>query len=188
MGGDEKKDGEETKDEEKTEEKKEEEKKYGMTDLKGVLGLVKDTVSIQDGLVHSQLSDGLESLDIFVKLTEQARRDRMRRIDAGDETVRLKFAPPPQPKPKPEPKPEAEAKPEAAAAAADVAAGPATEATEHASKGMDEQKGWGKGGKDKSKGWGKDQGKAWGGKDEQKGWGKGGKNEQKGWGKQGGKW
>jgi len=159
-------------------------KKYGMTDLKGVLGLVKDTVSIKDGLVHSQLSDGLENLDIFIKLTEQALRDRMRRIDAGDETVRLKFAPPPQPKPKPEPKPVVEAKPEAEAAPN----GAAEPGTEPASQGMDEQKGGGKGGKDKSKGWGKDQGKAWGGKDEQKGWGKGGKNEQKGWGKQGGKW
>jgi len=30
---------------------------------------------------------------MFVKLTEEKRRERQRRIDAGDETARLKFTP-----------------------------------------------------------------------------------------------
>merc|ERR1719148_674026 len=66
-------------------------KKYGMDDLKGVLGLVKEIAAIKDGLVLPQLSDGLDSVDIFVKLAEEHRRERQRRIDAGDETARLKF-------------------------------------------------------------------------------------------------
>jgi len=32
-------------------------------------------------------------LDMFVKLTEEKRRERQRRLDAGDETARLKFLP-----------------------------------------------------------------------------------------------
>merc|ERR1711957_1076221 len=80
-------------------------KKYGMDDLKGVLGLVKEIAAIKDGLVLSQLSDGLDNLDIFVKLTEEHRRERQRRIDAGDETARLKFIAPPKPVEKPTPKP-----------------------------------------------------------------------------------
>merc|ERR1719433_360582 len=34
----------------------------------------------------------LENPDMFVKLTEENRRERQRRIDAGDETARLKFS------------------------------------------------------------------------------------------------
>merc|ERR1711957_479188 len=68
-------------------------KKYGMDDLKGVLGLVKEIAAIKDGLVLSQLSDGLDNLDIFARLTEEHRRERQRRIDAGDETAKLKFSP-----------------------------------------------------------------------------------------------
>jgi len=130
-------------------------KTFGMTDNKDVIAMVKDSVSTKDGLVVSQLSDDLENLDIFLKLTEEGRRERQRRLDAGDETARLKFVQPAEPKPaapKPAPKPAAPAaaKPavagapqKSAAVAAAVAAKPAVV---QASKGG---KAWGKGGKGK---------------------------------------
>ena len=44
------------------------------------------------------LSTELDNLDVFVKLTEESRRERQRRLDAGDETARLKLAfPEPRP-------------------------------------------------------------------------------------------
>jgi len=69
-------------------------KPYGCADTKEVIALIKDTVSTKDGLFVSQLSDDLDNLDIFLKLTEEQRRERQRRIDAGDETARLKFVAP----------------------------------------------------------------------------------------------
>ncbi|CAE8628155.1 unnamed protein product [Polarella glacialis] len=41
--------------------------------------------------MESQLDGELESNDVFVKLTEEARRERLRRIDAGEEGAALKF-------------------------------------------------------------------------------------------------
>jgi len=111
-------------------------KTYGVADISELLALIKDTVAIKDGLVVSNLSDDLDSLDILIKLTEEHRRERQRRIDAGDETARLKFVPHAEPKP-------AAAKPEAPAAAATAA-----DQTESAPKG-DKGKSWGKGGKGK---------------------------------------
>merc|ERR1719433_2618510 len=65
--------------------------------------MVKDTVRISDpdSLIASSLPEDQEPVsDIFVKLTEESRRDRQRRIDAGDETAKLRFSvlasPPPQ--------------------------------------------------------------------------------------------
>jgi len=69
-------------------------KMYGLTDVKEVLALIKDTITIKDGLLVSQLSDDLDNLDIFVKLSEEHRRERQRRVDAGDEGGRLKFVAP----------------------------------------------------------------------------------------------
>merc|ERR1711972_1256286 len=69
--------------------------------------LIKDIVVVKDGMVICQLSDENDDLSIFVKLTEEQRRERQRRIDAGDEMVRLKFTAPPKPQPKAEPKPAA---------------------------------------------------------------------------------
>jgi len=131
-------------------------KKYGMSNIEEVLSLIKDTVTTKDGLVVSQLSDDLDSLEIFVKLTEEHRRERQRRIDAGDETARLKFMPPAEPKPvakpvakpaevkaaaKPDAKPEAK-KPETKPT---VAGTPAPKAA--VQKPAPTQKGWGKKGK-----------------------------------------
>jgi hypothetical protein len=88
-------------------------KAYGVTETGELFALIKDVVSTKDGLLVSQLSGDLESLDIFLKLTEEHRRERQRRIDAGDETARLKFT---APKAFEKPAPAAEKKPEAKAA------------------------------------------------------------------------
>eukprot|EP00913_Durusdinium_trenchii_P012069 g11337.t1 len=40
------------------------------------------------------LSEDVENFDIFVKLTEAARRDRMQKLENGDESARLRFARP----------------------------------------------------------------------------------------------
>lgn len=123
-------------------------KNYGLTETKDVVNLLKDTVSIKDSLCVSTLGEDIESMDAFLKLTEQGRRERERRLEAGDETARLKFVnPAPQ-----KAQPKQDAKPAAAAATDATGAGKA----EAKGKGKDK-------GKDKGKGWGKDQ----------KGWGKG---------------
>jgi len=58
--------------------------------------MIKDSVTVDSNtmVLKSLLSEEKENFDIFVKLTEENRRDRQRRIDAGDETVRLKFSRP----------------------------------------------------------------------------------------------
>jgi len=107
-------------------------KAYGAAAEADIFALIKDVVSTKDGLLISQLSDDLESLDIFLKLTEEGRRERQRRIDAGDETARLKFVAPPKPAEKPAaaaPKvaPKADAKPAAKAEAAKMTPAPKKE-------------------------------------------------------------
>jgi len=71
-------------------------KNYGVTKLEDLVDMIKDTVEIstKNGCLEAQLSDDTP-MDNFVKLTEDHRRDRMRRLDAGDETAQLKFARPP---------------------------------------------------------------------------------------------
>merc|ERR1719221_506178 len=39
------------------------------------------------------MAEEVEDLATFLKMTEEQRRERQRRIDAGDETARLKFSP-----------------------------------------------------------------------------------------------
>lgn len=68
---------------------------YGMEDVKGLLEIVKDTLEIEtvgDKLLKPLLDEGV-ALEQFMKLTENDRRDRQRRVDAGDETAALKFTP-----------------------------------------------------------------------------------------------
>jgi len=93
-------------------------KLFGASDTAEVLSLIKDAVSTKDNILVSQLTDDIESLDIFVKLTEEGRRERCRRIEAGDETARLKFT---APKESAAPKPAAKADPKAAPKAAPAA-------------------------------------------------------------------
>jgi len=95
-------------------------KSYGVANNEELLALIKDSVTTKDGLVVSQLSDDLDNLDIFIKLSEEGRRERQRRLDAGDETARLKFTPPAEPK--------------AAVAPVAAAAKPAPKATPAAAK------------------------------------------------------
>jgi len=68
---------------------------FGMNTTAELVNMVKDTVAINDSdsIIVSQLPEDTEPVsDIFVKLTEESRRDRQRRIDAGDETAKLKFS------------------------------------------------------------------------------------------------
>merc|ERR1712176_287650 len=68
-------------------------KMYKKDDLASLLkDYVKDTVALQDGLLVRKLAEAAssEAAD-FVKLQEEARRERQRRLDAGDESVRIKF-------------------------------------------------------------------------------------------------
>lgn len=70
---------------------------FGCANVAEVVELIKDTVEINsNSTLASQLSDDTP-IDNFVKLAEEHRRDRQRRLDAGDETAELKFAPPRQP-------------------------------------------------------------------------------------------
>eukprot|EP00746_Dinoflagellata_sp_MGD_P165570 gnl/MRDRNA2_/MRDRNA2_94917_c0_seq1.p1 gnl/MRDRNA2_/MRDRNA2_94917_c0~~gnl/MRDRNA2_/MRDRNA2_94917_c0_seq1.p1 ORF type:complete len:837 (-),score=250.36 gnl/MRDRNA2_/MRDRNA2_94917_c0_seq1:64-2574(-) len=68
-------------------------KGYGCEGLKELAALVKDALSINDAnkVLETTFGDDVEFAQ-FVKLTEENRRERERRVDAGDETARLKFA------------------------------------------------------------------------------------------------
>lgn len=76
---------------------------YGVDDNNGLVALIKDTVAIgENQVLQPQLGEELESFDMFVKLTEECRRDRIKRLDSGDEAARLHFTrpganPPPPP-------------------------------------------------------------------------------------------
>ncbi|CAE7742529.1 desi2, partial [Symbiodinium pilosum] len=71
-------------------------KNYGVEGVEArreLVALVRDSIVIcPPKVIESMLSAELEDNDIFVKLTEEARRERLRRLDAGDESARLKFA------------------------------------------------------------------------------------------------
>ncbi|CAK9048855.1 Heterogeneous nuclear ribonucleoprotein U (hnRNP U) (Scaffold-attachment factor A) (SAF-A), partial [Durusdinium trenchii] len=82
-------------------------KQFGFTEIPDLLKLIKDTVTIdEESKMLTKVLEEADSLDMFVKCTEESRKERQRRIDAGDETARLKFqsAPvPPMPLPVPVP-------------------------------------------------------------------------------------
>jgi len=68
---------------------------FGVNTCLELLDLVKDTVVVKDNSIVN-LSDGVDdeklaNLDILARLTEASRCERQRRIDAGDESARLKF-------------------------------------------------------------------------------------------------
>jgi len=62
-----------------------------------LIAIVKDTVTVSGSppVLINQLSADVEvdTADIFLKFTEEARRERKRRLEAGDETVKLKYTP-----------------------------------------------------------------------------------------------
>merc|ERR1712039_105568 len=68
-------------------------KQYGKETVKELVELIKDTMVIdkEQGILKTVLSEEAETLTIFVKQAENIRRDRQRRLDAGDETARLNF-------------------------------------------------------------------------------------------------
>merc|ERR1719401_742650 len=66
---------------------------YGKESLADLLDLVKDVVKLDPDtrVLTCQLEEELDNAGHLIKLTEDSRRERQRRIDAGDETARLKF-------------------------------------------------------------------------------------------------
>merc|ERR1712151_938364 len=67
-------------------------KNFGLTTNTELCGLVKDAVKIEDKeqMLTSVLADEPESFDMFLKLTEENRRERRRRLEAGDESQKVK--------------------------------------------------------------------------------------------------
>jgi len=67
-------------------------KGYNCNELKDLVALVKDAISINGTtqVLDSSLGDDTAFAE-FVKLAEENRRERERRVDAGDETAKLKF-------------------------------------------------------------------------------------------------
>jgi hypothetical protein len=65
---------------------------FGKKDLAGVVALIVDTVSIGDASGCLEFGHPDETpMDTFVKLTEEARRERKARIEAGDESAEIKL-------------------------------------------------------------------------------------------------
>jgi len=66
-------------------------KAFNKATISEVLAMITDTVNLKDSVAIPMTSDDNLALDVFVRITEEQRRERQRRIDAGDETVRLRF-------------------------------------------------------------------------------------------------
>merc|ERR1711957_368397 len=68
-------------------------KTYGVESFNDLVALIQDTVVVTDKhVLDAHLDDEMETLQIFVKLTEEDRRHRNLRIDLGEESAKLKFA------------------------------------------------------------------------------------------------
>merc|ERR1712176_968836 len=68
---------------------------FGVSSNTELVEMIKDTVSFNadDMILQTVISEDIEkSFNIFVKYTEECRRERQRRIDAGDETAKLRFS------------------------------------------------------------------------------------------------
>lgn len=68
-------------------------KVFGQNNAAEVVAMVADTVSWSDEQVLTTSAAEDATVDSFLKLAEEKRRERARRLDAGDETARLKFQP-----------------------------------------------------------------------------------------------
>lgn len=69
-------------------------KSYSAESFDGLKTYLKDIIRInKQGQLETLLEDDAEH-DYFVKMIEDQRRERDRRIDAGDETARISFPPP----------------------------------------------------------------------------------------------
>lgn len=71
-------------------------KMYGFETLEEMIQLVRETVHItkKNKVLESLLPEDMENFSIFAMLTEEARRERTRRVDMGDESAKLKFSSP----------------------------------------------------------------------------------------------
>ncbi|CAE8633146.1 unnamed protein product [Polarella glacialis] len=68
---------------------------FGIKEFDDLVELLKDSVSLDSASGHLKADQAEDAtLDSFMKLTEDNRRERQRRIEAGDETARLKFSRP----------------------------------------------------------------------------------------------
>jgi len=67
-------------------------KAFGVENAQELVKLIKDSVAWESEILSTPLKlDADEDASHFVKLAEESRRERQRRIDAGDETARLKI-------------------------------------------------------------------------------------------------
>jgi len=64
---------------------------YGMADQEKMLSYCEDTVKVQDGVLTC-IDDEDVPVSRIVRVVEEARRDRVNRVAAGDESARLVFA------------------------------------------------------------------------------------------------
>jgi len=64
---------------------------FGRDTTNDLTGLVKDTVEFNDNVLATKLEEASFDHPQFVRLTEEARRDRFRRIEAGDDSAKLRF-------------------------------------------------------------------------------------------------
>jgi len=64
---------------------------FSQEKIEDLLDMVKDTIAQVGKVIEPQITDDLETNDVFVKLTEESRRERQRRIDSGDESAKLQF-------------------------------------------------------------------------------------------------
>lgn len=64
---------------------------YGVESLKELLDLIRDTIVVnpKNLVIEPQLPAELESQGLYVMLTEEARRDRQRRLDLGDKSAAM---------------------------------------------------------------------------------------------------
>jgi len=71
---------------------------YGVDSYDALVEFIRDTIDIDPKLsiLESNLSDDLDGFDVFVKLTEESRRERQLRLDAGENLSPLNFSKPPQ--------------------------------------------------------------------------------------------
>lgn len=67
-------------------------KLYGKDTISDLLTLVKDTVSLDSQGVMVLAFPDERPVDMFLKMQEESRRERVRRLDSGDDTARLDFS------------------------------------------------------------------------------------------------
>jgi len=81
-------------------------KSFGIEKFSELVDLISDSVGIESDkpFLKAVLAEDT-SFAQFMKVTEDHRRERERRVDAGDETAKLKFARPPPPPRQPNPPP-----------------------------------------------------------------------------------